>query len=420
MFVCVALVLIGGACVATMPPSPSPSPSLTVSPTANATPTPQPTTITLWHNWPSSWEAHYQEVITDFNASSEDIRIEPLKVENLDEALSVAIPTGEGPDIVHGHAARIGEWAQDGLIVPLEGYVASSFLGYRFEPAAVRAVRWQGVYWGMPDTQEGIALIYNRDVISTSQLPDPQDFPGLLEQARAFRLEHPDKYYLCNPAFGQADAYHVAPIYLGHDLQDHGGFVDEQGNVYLTSDAAQAAAGWIAEFSKISPAEASAALCQTMFIEGQTPVWWTGARALLVLEKTDLDYGVAPMGSPLVNVTAFMLSGNARSRGHAALALKVMQTLTGVAAQRQLAVEARVVPANRDALAAPELRLDPIIAGFGDALHLGTPLPNHAYGDCVWGPLGEATLAIWKGRLSPAEALEQAQTLVESCVEEKR
>ncbi len=412
------LILLLVACVSSTPTALPSSPIPTSSPTVSATPTPVPVTITVWHNWPGNWEEAYKELVTTFNASSEGIRVELLKVENLTGALSVAILGGEGPDIVHGHAEQIGTWARSGAITPLEGYIAPSFLENRFEPAAVQAVIWKGVYWGLPDTQEGIALIYNREMLSDSALPNPDDFADLLEKAQAFRRENPDKYYLCNPGLGQADAYHVAPIYLGHDLQAYGGFVDEEGSVYLNNGVAYDAATWIAEFSRVAPAETNASVCQAMFIEGQVPIWWMGNRALLALQDTRLDYGIAPMGSPFVDVTAFMLSQNATSRGHATAALNVMHYLTGMEAQRRLALDVRAVPANSAAFADAALQADPVISGFGAALRRGTPLPNHVYGDCAWGPVGDATLAIWKGQLSPIEAMNQAQTSIEACVAE--
>ncbi len=396
--------------------TPTPVPSPTPSPTATATAEPGPTTVTIWHNWPLSREMVYTDVIVDFNAVSKDVRIEVLKVENLAEALRVAIPSGEGPDIVHAHAQQIGAWAESGAIASLGGYIGPSFLKSRFEPAAVQAVIWGDTHWGFPDSQAGVALIYNRDMLSTSDLPDPDDFEDLLQKARAFRQKNPDKYYLCNPGLGQVDAHSVAPIYLGHDLRAQGGFVDEEGDVHLNSTAAYDAALWIAEFSKLAPAEANAGICQAMFVEGQVPIWWMGERALLALGDTDMEYGIAPMGSPLVDVTAFMLSGNAAARGHANAALKVMQHLTGAEVQRRLALDVRLVPASSAALTDADLQADPILSGFGAALHRGTPWPNHAYGDCAWGPLGDATLAIWRGRLTPAEALNEAQSLVKACV----
>jgi len=414
----IVLIFILGSCGTSTPASVQPSPSPTSTPTATPTATPVPTTVTIWHNWPSSWEAIYETIIADFNASSGDVRIESLKVENLTEALRVAIPSGEGPDVVHGHAEQIGPWAQLGAITPLGGYVAPSLLENRFEPAAVDAVEWGDVQWGFPESQEGVALIYNRDMLSPSDLPDPDDFDHLLQKAQVYRQENPDKYYLCNPGLGQIDAYSVAPIYLGHGLREYGGFVDQDGNVYLSNGAAYDAAAWIAEFSKVAPAEANAGICQAMFIEGQVPIWWMGERALLTLEETRVDYGIAPMGSPFVDVTAFMLSSNTQARGHMGAALTVIQYLTGLEAQRRLALAVRLVPANSAALADASLQADPIIAGFGEALRRGTPLPNHAFGDCAWGPVGDATLAIWRGRLAPTEAMNEAQAIVEACVAE--
>ncbi|MEA3309990.1 MAG: extracellular solute-binding protein [Chloroflexota bacterium] len=406
------------ACTPNQPVPAIPTTIMNPPPPATTSLATQRTSIVLWHNWSTSQAQAYTKIIAAFNATHPTLALQPVKIEALDDALAVALPTGEGPDLIHWTADQIGAHALAGDIVPMDDYLPEGYLTDNFEPAAAQAMRWRTQNWGIPATQAGLALIYNRDQLRKSDLPTPTDFNDLLEKARAFRRAHPAKYYLCNPGLGQAAAEHVAPIYLGHGLNQYGGLVDDQGQVYLNRGAGYEAANWIAEFSKVAPAKASFSLCQELFTSGQVPIWWDGPRALISLEGTGLNYGIAPMGSPYVEVTLFMLTANAVSRGHAPAAVTVLQYLGSAAVQQELATTQGVVPANSQALHSLAVQTSPYIAGFGAALHLGTPWPNHPYGVCQWEALGVATLAIWEGRAAPLPAINAAQKTIESCVTE--
>ncbi len=401
------------------PETPPPEETATVQPAEEPTETqvlPQ-TYITLWHDWPDSRATIYQEIVDEFNAGALLIQVKLVKVQERADALDVALDAGEGPDILQWDATEIGTQAQARVIVPLDPYLTTGYLG-KFEPAAAAAMRWEDKIWGLPESEEGIALIYNQELLEAGELPAPLDFDTLLEEAQDYRNAHPDRYYLCNPGLGNANAYHVAPIYLGHDLRALGGYVDETGAAHLNTEPAYAAAEWIADFSRVAPAEVNPRICQAMFLEGQVPIWWTGPRATLALENTRIPYGVAPMGSPYVHVSLFMLTRYAALSGHAPAAMDVMRYLTSAEVQKRVTLATRTVPANSEALQSEEIQALPIIAGFGEALHYGTPMPNHEFAACQWGPVADATLRIWKGKQSPIQALNEAQETIEACIAE--
>lgn len=403
------------ACNSTAPPLPPEVFGSTATPTPTATPTVKHV-VTIWHDWPGDYEEAYKIVAEEYHAAHPEIHIELVKTEKLSTALSTELPPGEGPDIVRWQQNQIGTAALRGLIIPLDAFITRETLEQTFEPAAAQAMLWQDQIWGIPEMQDGIALIYNRSMLNLEELPAPDDFEGLLAKAVEFRQAHPDKYYLCNQGLGRADAIHIAPIFLGFGLQEYGGFIDEQGVANLNLPAAYAAAEWLTAFSLVEPATTGPGICQAMFIEGQTPIWWTGPRAIRSLQEAGIDYGIAPMGSPLVDVRLFMLTKTAAERGNAAAAFAVMQHLGSAEVQKELTLRNGTIPANSEALTSPEVRALRSVAGFGAALHLGTPMPNHPYADCPWGPVGEAVTQVWNGVLIPALALEQAQTSLETCI----
>ncbi len=373
-------------------------------------------TVTVWHGWDGAYLEEYIAVANQFNAENECVQIDLSKVDNLSDALAVSVPAGEGPDILAWVQDQIGRNALAGNIYPLDEWVDMAYLESTFEPAAVQAMVWQGEIWGIPEAQEGIALVYNADLLSEEDLPNPDSFDDLLAKAEAFRAENPDMYYLCDQGLGNPDAYHVAPIYFGNGLSRYGGYIDDMGNAYMNSPEGYAAAEWIDEFRAVAPAETSHEICQAMLTEGQAAIWWTGPWAIGDLEAAGFNYGIAPMGSPFVGIKTFMLTENAVDRGHAEAAIEVMQYFGSVEVQTRLSLVNKTIPANTAALNSPEIQALYTVAGFGESLNRGTPMPNHPYIDCQWGPVGDATTALWSGAQSPQEAMDGAQAAIESCI----
>ena len=84
-----------------------------------------------------------------------------------------AAATGDGPDIVLWPHDRFGEWAQAGLISPVEpsDAVKASAL-----ESAWDAVSFGGQIWGYPVFVEAIALIYNKALVPTP----PKSFEEML------------------------------------------------------------------------------------------------------------------------------------------------------------------------------------------------------------------------------------------------
>jgi arabinogalactan oligomer/maltooligosaccharide transport system substrate-binding protein len=242
-----------------------------------------PVTITIWHQWDGAYLTAIQAVFTAYMAEHPNVTIVLDKPENVSDALKVAIPAGEGPDIIGWAIDQIGSQALVGNIVDLGTLgVTMDELNSTYEPAAVKGVVWQGKIWALPESQEGIALVYNTALASATDFPsDPMDFAGLLAKAEAFQAANPGKYLICNQGLGAADAFHVAPIYFGFGVP---AYVDDQGVAYMNTPEALAAGNWITQFHAVAPAETSHEICKTMLIEGNAAAWWTGPWAIADIE----------------------------------------------------------------------------------------------------------------------------------------
>lgn len=375
----------------------------------------EPMTITIWHQWDGAYLESIQAIFDAYTAANPNVTIDLTKPDNVSDALKVAIPAGEGPDIIGWANDQIGGQALVGNIVDLGTLgVDQAFLDSTYEPAAVAGVVWQGKIWALPESQEGIAIVYNKALASEADFPsDPMDFADLLAKAEAFATANPGKFLVCNQGLGNPDAYHVAPVYFGNGMPT---YIDDTGKAYLNSPEALAAAEWITKFAAFAPTESSHEICKTMVVEGNAAAWWTGPWAIADLEAAGVDYGILPMGRPFVGIKTLMITRNAVDRGTAEVALDIMKFFTNAENSKQIALANKTIPANTAALNDPEIQALTTIAGFGASLNLGIPMANTPYAGAQWGPVGDMTTAIWTGAQTPAEALDAAQAAAEEAI----
>jgi arabinogalactan oligomer/maltooligosaccharide transport system substrate-binding protein len=388
------------------------APVATVEPTAT---TGAPVTITIWHQWSGDYLTAIQAVFTQYMTDHPNVTIVLDAPQDVPSALQVAIPAGEGPDIIGWANDAIGKYAINGYIADLGTLgVTQDFLNSTYEPAAVNGVVWQDKIWALPESQEAIAIVYNKAVVSEADFPtDPTDFSGLLDKAKSYAEANPGKYLVCNQGLGGADPYHEAPIYFGFGVPS---YVDDAGNVYLNTPEAIAAGNWIKEFSAYAPQEASYDICNAGMTDGTFASWWTGPWAIANLESAGIDYGILPMGKPFVGIKTLMITQNAVDRSTADLALDIIKYYTNQANETQVALANKTIPANTAALNDPQIQALSTIKGFGASANLGIPMANTPYADAQWGPVGDATQAIWNGSQTPEEALAAAQTAIETAI----
>ncbi len=193
-------------------------------------------------------------------------------------------------------------------------------------------------------------------------------------------------------------------------------YVDDQGMAYLNTPEALAAGNWLVEFSKVAPAETSHDICKAMIVDGEAGAWWTGPWAIADLEAAGIDYGILPMGKPFVGIKALMLSKNAVDRGNEALAIDIMKYFTSGPVQAKIAATNKTIPASTAAMNDAAVQALATLKGFGASLNLGVPMANTPFANAQWGPVGDATTAIWTGAQAPEEALAAAQTAVEEAI----
>jgi len=387
----------------------TPQPGITASPSS------QTGTVTIWYQWGGAYLEASKQIFRDYQATHPGVVIQLVQPQNLHSILPGAIQNGQGPDIVEITNNQIGSLALAGNIADLGTLgVDQESLANLFEPAAVKAVTFQDKVWALPESEQGIALVYNTDMLTKDTAPKGgNDFNDLLAKAQDFANKNKGKYLVCNQGLGNPDAAAVAPIFFGFGVPT---YVDDAGKVYLNTPQAIKAGEWMVNFVPYAPRNASYTNCMNQFINHQVAAIWTGPWAIPQIQSAGINFGIIPMGRPFVDVNVLMITKNAVDRGNAALALDIMQFYTNEANAEKLALAGKVVPVNSAALNSDAVKADPVLSGFGEALKAGVATGTTPYTNAQWGPVAGAAVDIWIGKLSPADALAAAQKAIQDAI----
>lgn len=371
-------------------------------------------TITLWNQWDGKYLEPITAAFNDYMAKNPCVTIDLSKPDDVQAALQTAMPAGQGPDIIAWANDRIGDLSLLGFVADLTTLgVDKAYLDSNYEPAAVNGVILGDAIYALPETQEGIALVANNAVVTDEyKITDPNNFDDLYAKAEAFKAATGNPL-VCNQGFGGSDAYHNAPVYFGYGVPS---YVDDQGNAFMNTPEALEAATWLQTFAGVSNAESSYDICNAAIQEGKTGYWWTGPWAIAGLIDAGVDFTIYPMGKPFVGIKTLMVTSNAVDRGNAEVALDIIKYFTSADVQKNLALVNKTIPAQTAALADPEVAADPVLSAFGASLNIGVPMSNSPFASCQWGPVGDASLAVWNGSQAPDAAMAAAQAAIEECI----
>jgi arabinogalactan oligomer/maltooligosaccharide transport system substrate-binding protein len=395
------------------------APAATTAPVATAAPkptdAPKAVKIKVWHQWDGAYQKAIEGVFADYAKSHPGVTIDLSKPDDVKGALAVAVPAGEGPDIIAWANDAIGEQALKGNIVPLNDYkIDDAYLKANFTAAGIAGVTYKSKIWGLPETMEGIALVANKAVWKDAYAPkDMNDWAGLLAAAEKFQKDNPGKTLFCNQGFPGGDAYHIAPVFFGFGVPS---YVDEAGKAYVNTPEGVKAMEWLASISKFLAKEETYDICLAALKEGKVAAWWTGPWAIKAIEDAKIDYTIVQMGKPFVGIKNVMMSKNAVDRKNTDVVIDIMKYYTSADVQKKLSLVNKTIPAQTAALADPEVAKLVAVAGFGKSLAVGIPMSASPFSSAQWGPVGDAVKTIWTGAKKPDEALKTAQGLVEKAI----
>jgi maltose-binding protein MalE len=365
-------------------------------------------TVTLWHAYSGDERAALEALAAEWNATHRDGRVELVNVpyDAFSDKITAAIPNGNGPDLFVFAHDRVGDWAQAGLIEPVELWVDEA-LADRFDYPPLAAMAYRGSLYGLPLAVKSLALFWRTDRMARP----PKSTDELLELGARFTDAAHGRFGL---------AYENGKLY-GHAawLHGFGGDVfDADGRLTIATPAARAALEFARRLAAIVPPEPSATLVATLFNEGRAPMvlsgpWFVGGIG------PDVRWAVAPLptvsetgrpAAPFLGAEGVMMSARAHDK-RAAFAF--MEWLTNDRSAIARARRARQVVPNRAAYEDAQVGRDPVLAAFRAQAEVAVPMPATPAMRMVWTPYDTALQKVLAQGMDADAALAAAQREVE-------
>ena len=203
-----------------------------------------PARLLAWTNgelsiWFDPERGHALEPIIQKFENDSGIKVKLDSPENRTDDFAMAVQVAKGPDIVIWAHDKVGEWADAGIIAPIE---VSQELRNRFLPKAWEAVAHGGSIWGYPIALETVSLIYNKTLLEG---PPPAQLSELVDLNAKIKKKHPEATAILWD--------YNSPYYSWGILASAGGYVfGEKGKDYDPQDVGVAASGAIDGLSEIT------------------------------------------------------------------------------------------------------------------------------------------------------------------------
>ena len=230
--------------------------------------------------------------------------------EKITDSFPLAAQVAKGPDIVIWAHDKIGDWAEGGLLAPIE---FSDALAHKFFPPALQAVLHHNQNWGYPIALETVTLIYNRKLLNG---PPPTELSQLTSINQKINTKHPG---VTTILWDYKSAYYSWGI-----LDSAGGYVfGKNGTDYNLEDVGVATPESVEGLSRIIalvqagilPKSVSYSAVEEMMGQDKLAMMISGPWSWANLRQHGINFGVAPMpgvngkpGRPFVGVMAAYLN----------------------------------------------------------------------------------------------------------------
>ncbi|HEY2123490.1 MAG TPA: maltose/maltodextrin ABC transporter substrate-binding protein MalE [Chthoniobacterales bacterium] len=349
------------------------------------------------------------------NKFEKDLGIQ-VKVETPDgltDKFQAAAQSGKGPDIVFWAHDRLGEWADAGLLKPLD--IKADYKA-NFIPMSWDAVTHNNQIWGYPIALEAISLIYNKKYVTgtppaqLSEIPAfAKDLKGRNPNLIAIMWDYNTPYFSW-PFVASGGGYPFKKVQGGYDVNDIG--VNNEGAI----KGLQAIVNLVT--TGVMPKGASYSVMDQKMNSGDLAMMVSGPWAWANLHKSGIDFGLAPLpgvagnpGRPFVGVLTALIN---RSTPNADIAAQFIEKY--VATEDGLKTINADVPIGVPALKALSEEMaakDPLIKATFENAKNGDVMPNIPQMGKFWSSMATAFQLATNGQASPKAALDDAKKNME-------
>lgn len=367
--------------------------------------------MTFWHGLGTEAKTLNEQIVPAFTQAYPNVKLNVLQIpfDQLQNKYNTEASAGGGPDVLLGPSDWIGAYVEADVIKAIDDLGGDDFKG-GYNPTAIAGVTFEEKIYGVPQNINGVALFYNKDLVTTA----PATTDELLAMASEFGSTA-GQY-----GFGLISNFYSNAGYL----YGYGGHVfNDEGDVDLDSDGT---VDFLAFLQKVKGTagvftQADQGAVESLFKEGKLgmmfngPWFQQGAAEAIGKDKI----GVARLPTiadkdnaepkPFVGVTSLYINANDED-DQAKLAFEFARWMSTSGTQF-LVDQAGQLPAST---AVQPAEGDPFAPIWLEQYAAGIPLPSNPKMSLVWTPVGDMITKVLEGQLPPDEAAKEAQETIET------
>lgn len=366
----------------------------------------EPGKLLIWINGDKGYRG-LQKVGDEFTKKT-GVKVVVEHPEDAPGKFQAAAEEGKGPDIWIWAHDRVGEWADSGVINPVN---PSKKVKDDIDANAWQAFTLKGKVWAYPVAIEAVTLIYNKDILPTP----PKTFEEIFALDK--KLAAQGKKAIL---WDYNNTYFTWPL-----LAANGGYAFKRNpdGTYNQADTGVNNAGAIqgAEMLNrlikegVMPKGATYADMEAQMAKGKLAMMISGPWAWDNLKKAKVNFAVAKVpsvggkaASPFVGYMGAMITKAASGAGNVDLAKEFIEghmlSMKGLSTiNADVAIGA---PANKVAYNA--MKADPFVATSLACAKDGVVMPNNPKMGRFWAAMVSALTNMTEGRQTPKEALDAA------------
>ncbi|WP_165789086.1 ABC transporter substrate-binding protein [Cryobacterium zongtaii] len=260
-----------------------------------------PVTITFWNSYTGPDRAVVERLVDDFNESQDevaiDMTIQPFDVYS--QKLLPAMSAGEGPTIAALDASQFPQYAELGVISPIDDFYESGAIDPDTLPqASLEATTLDGEMYGSPMIATNTMLYWNKDLFAAAGIDGPPATMDDMAEAAVSLTKYQEGAETTN-TYGIAIPDREATSSWGVLLwADGGGFVsdDKTESIFASKESVATMTKWndLIQKQHISPVGLNGVDGDSLFGAGRAAMLMNGPWASAAFEEAGINFGVAP------------------------------------------------------------------------------------------------------------------------------
>ncbi len=344
--------------------------------------------IVIWHD---KEDAVVEVLQAAFAEALPDVTVELVRKDGLTEALKlVGNDPSAAPDLYLFAHDKIGVYAELGILAPITDFVDEATLE-NYLPVTIESATYQGTLYQLPLYFETLLFLYNKDLMSESEVPKTTEALYSYMEANTsgghygFVEQH-------------STAYYSIPWINGFG----GKLITEDGVPLLNSTEVRAALKYHQKFLKFMPGESEYSTVNTLFLKGMADSTIGGPWLVPSAREAGIDLGFSTM--PIVDETGLPLAPYTGVQGvhvlkvaaeqkHDTIA-RVLAVLTDPQVGIDLANASGCAPANALAYDDTSVSEDKMVTTMRAIAETAEPMPNIPQMDVMWTVLGNLLVAV--------------------------